>query len=142
MNKNILGKIATFFDDLKYFLYVNSARSLPAFFVFVGTPARKEETPPIRELSLSEQWFGLKAYTLSSTPFVRLLGWAAVTTLSLAIFLVVCLTVSRLSTLWDLWFEAIRRPDTESAVQRFLRILSFWLIVAGIAAWLLCKIIT
>ena len=123
------------FDHAKYrFLY--GCRTLPGFFVFVS--ARKDDTS--HGMSPAEEWFGLKAYTLSASPVVCLLGWIAVGSLSLAVFLIVCLTVSRCVALWDLWFEAIRRPDHESSVQRFLRIFSFWLFVIGIASWLLCKI--
>jgi len=116
--------------------FFHGCQALSSFFVFVST--RKDDA--LHGMSPAEEWFGLKAYTLSTSPAVRILGWIAVGSLSLAVFLIVCLTVSRCVALWDLWFEAIRRPDQESPVQRFIRIFSFWLFVVGLAAWLLCKI--
>ncbi len=117
--------------------YLNKVNyALSSFFVFVS--AQKDDSP--HGMSPKEEWFGLKGYTLSASPAVRILGWVAVGSLSLAVFLIVCLTVSRCVALWDLWFEAIRRPDQESPVRRFIRIFSFWLFIAGLVAWLLCKI--
>lgn len=141
MNQVSHFKVPAFFIKLKSQILQSYANFVYSLFIFVGAPG-KEETPPHKGIPPREEWFGLKAYTLSSAPTVRILGWTAAVTLSLAIFLVVCLTVSRCFALWDLWFEAIRRPDRESSVQRFLRIFSFWLMVAGIASWFLCAILS
>lgn len=141
MNQVLDIKAPTYFTRLKQQIFQSYSNFVYSFFIFVGAPG-KEETPPHMGIPPREEWFGLKAYTLSSAPTVRILGWLAAVTLSFAIFLVVCLTVSRCFALWDLWFEAIRRPDRESSVQRFLRIFSFWLMVAGIASWILCAILS
>lgn len=135
MPKKNVPSLSKYLESIQYHFSRGYQNTL-SLFVFVS--ARREDTP--HGMPPREEWFGLKAYTLSSTPLVRLLGWIAAGSISLAVFLIVCLTVSRCVALWDLWFEAIRRPDHESPIQRFLRIFSFWLLVIGIAAWLLCKI--
>lgn len=117
----------------------NRISSLPLHLLFITTPPKLERRP---EASAVELWFGLKAYVESDIIAVKVLGWVAVVTLVTSILLASCLAAFRLVTLWDYWFEEIRRPDLESGVHRFLRILSFWLAVLGFAAWAGCSLLS
>lgn len=112
--------------------------ALNACLLFISPPARR----PDGANNPAEAWFGLKTFIESNTPLIKLLGWMAIVGLSAAIIIASCLAVSRLVTLWDYWFEEVRRPDSESAFKRYMRIISFWLAVMGMTAWATCKLLT